>query len=129
MCAMLRQRKKWWIFDRVILFMACPVLFLTGCGHDVYGEVSKEVEQVPMEDVLRKVNLSAESYRLFVNRAKLYAPFVIVISISVGIVLGIITQNAKAVRKRVYSVFVIAIPLITFLFVYGISGMYAKFFG
>lgn len=106
-------------------------LSLSGCSRqqDVYSNVTNEInEQSMLRQAMGNAGISASSYLNWVNSVKLYAPFIICGSIALGLILGLITQNAKAVKKRIYGVFVVTIPIITFLFVYGISAMYARFF-
>lgn len=120
-----------WMYRKIGFLFTCTLpFFLSGCSNQsVYSNVTTDItQQNIMSQSSGGRGFSASNWLLMVNRVKLYAPFVIAGSISLGLVLAIITYNAKSVRKRMIGVFIIVIPIITILFVYGISAMWGKLF-
>ena len=72
--------------------------------------------------------ISPLKYLEWCNTMKMYAPIVIVVSILIGIFLVYIFKKDKPIQKVGIFLFIIGIPVIVIVVVYGTCYLYGKLF-
>lgn len=105
--------------------------FIAGCSDEsVYSNVNSEIEIQNIADSQSGISsyLTSERYLNWCQKAKWYAIPIIIVSELVGILLVAVFKNEKSIRKTGIFVFMIGIPVITFVVVYVACYLYGKLF-
>jgi len=116
----------------LLLLLVYVSLFATGCGGgSIYDNVNDDVTQMAGEG-LKYDNMSwhdalvASCYDFYMA-SRHVAPIIIVGSIVFGAALYTLIRKYKALRRGAVFVFIIGIPLVTFVLVYGMAILLGAF--
>lgn len=115
-----------------LLMIVFGMIFLSGCENntsvysDVTGEILQQQSDMAYSD-LKNYDWS-ERYLNWCNQVKWYAPFIILISEGIGIFLVAVFKKSKSIRKTGLFVFIIGIPLVVLITVYGMCYLYGRLF-
>lgn len=117
----------------MILLVLATSLFLCGCSSDydsVYDSVQVSLEDIANQSAEVPDKAHATAAEMWYNTCvslKQYAPFVMVGSFMLGLIVFIIFRREKSIRKWALYVLMISIPAVTFICTYLICFLYGCF--
>lgn len=115
----------------LLITMVFALLTFAGCSmENLYDDVSSDItlQEIADEEYGTDDYRFTERYLNWCISVKWYAPFVICGSMIIGILLMAIFRAEKNISKVGLYVFIVGIPLITFIAVYLMCYMYEHFF-
>lgn len=119
-----------------ILFALLPSVFLIGCTQVdtdsmLYKQIKNQTEalsQTTSEEFKESASLrTAQMAYAILDALKAYAPFIIVGSIVIGMLIRHLVKKDVNVRKFALSFFIIGVPVITLFVTYGLAFLCGAF--
>lgn len=102
-------------------------VFLSGCSNEqIYNSVTDDISGLVDGD--SSFHWSPEVYLEWCTKIKWYAPIAIMVSIIIGVLMTIIFKKEKNMKKTGIFLFILGIPNIILIVVYGSCYLYGKLF-